>query len=326
MTTHQDDVHAAILIAYERGDLIRDIAQTYSCKPHFVDSLARKAGLPLRDRRVTNTKSAPKRRKLSDDDVAQCVALYHTGISTEKLASRYGVNPSTICTNLKRNGVNIDQYRSRRMNIPVNVELCRKYYDAGMSLREIARELGVCWSVVADRLKEAHVILRPKNEKIPVPDDLIVSLYKNGQTIEQISIALNFSVWCVNKCLWDNNVETRKPDHPSRVERSRKTMSDRIARHGCVRVGKNEHILVALLREVYGEVHTQYRIIQGGHHFDAFAGGILWELDENGHRHSRQKELDIRYDQQALEAGFEVRRIWETDLFETGLSVWHNYQ
>jgi threonyl-tRNA synthetase len=125
---------------------------------------------------------------------------------------------------------------------------------------------------------------------------------------------------------WDNNnIKPRQPSDELRKIRSRENISKMIEKYG-VRIGKHEHILFELLSEEYKDAIPQYRIVQNGHHYDFYSGNILWELDEPKHNSHKQKTLDMKYDLQAKELGYEVRRIWLKDIHKTGLTIWHNYQ
>lgn len=102
-------------------------------------------------------------------------------------------------------------------------------------------------------------------------------------------------------------------------------MGERMEKLGNIRVGKYEPGFCRLLSDKFGDVVPQHKIEKGGHHFDAYAGGILWELDEREHMTSSQRKAnDVRYDLRAKELGYEVRHVWEWDFLECGVDKWHH--
>jgi transposase-like protein len=307
-----------IRTAFHNGRPVKDIAEFLGRQPSFVRRRIRELGL-FRPRGTA-------KRKVTPEVIEACIAAYGAGASTADLAAKYGVDPSTIVANMKSAGFSPEPYAARRRRVLLDVDALVCAYRNGQGMQRIASTFGTSLAIVRARLIAAGVPLRQKNQRITVPYDDIIARYSAGATIAQISASTGISDWCVNRCLWDHGVVTRKPDHPDRVDVARRLMADRVNRHGCVRVGRLEPVLLALLQEEFEEVVPQYRIESGGHHFDAFAGGILWELDEQRHQRPSQRNLDVRYDQRAAQLGFEVRRIWEWDLTEFGLAKWHNHQ
>jgi hypothetical protein len=265
--------------------------------------------------------------RLTDDQVRSiCETYLAGGTPTVLIAEQYGVSAGAIEKRLKKAGIRTDPYLVRRQRINVDPKQITRLYDEGHSLQSIADHFGVTRKIVSNRLRAEGISLRPKNEFIPIDDVLVAGLYESGLTIAEISASTGFSKWCVNKSLNRQNVSMRDNNHPERKRRSSELMSDRMERYGCIRTGNHEHLLLELLQQQYQDVQPQYRLRKGGHHYDAYAGGILWELDEPRHQWTRQKILDERYDKEAATVGIEVRRIWEKDIRITGLTVWHNYQ
>lgn len=312
-----------IITRYLQGDLISDIVRDEGCQRTTINRIARKHNLPTRDKALVNQRSAPKRKKLTDSDIATAIALYSEGLSTVNIADRFGVADTTITAYLRDNGIPIDQYGTRMKKLPIDVNKCVELYTNGVGLCDIAASFGVSQSAIASRLKRSGVVLRPKNSKIVVDNAEIRELYEQGLSIAEISSALGFSDWVVNRAVLESGVEVRRAGHPSRTENSRLLMAERLAKLGGVRIGRHEELLLRLLKERYGDVVHQYQIHPGGHRYDAFSGGYIWELDEDHHRLRRQKWRDQKYDEQAREMGLEVRRIWEEDLLVYGLERWY---
>jgi predicted transcriptional regulator len=199
-------------------------------------------------------------------------------------------------------------------------EIVRKY-NLGIDGNTLGREYGVHGMTIRNRLKEMGV-LRSRRPNYCI--ETAKKLYEEGQTLLQVAKKLGVTEWAVNRDLKNLGVEMRDNRHPVRRELSRRMMAERIEKMGSIRVGKHEPAFCHMLEEKYGKVVPQYKIEKGGHHFDAYSNGILWELDEKEHQtHQDRISKNKRYDTRAKELGYEVRHVWEWDFFESGVERWH---
>ena len=197
-----------------------------------------------------------------------------------------------------------------------------KRYISGETFSSLARHYGTNKETIKRRLIRLGV---PVRSRWPDYDlDIAKSLYEEGNTLLQVAKRLGVTEWRVNMDLKSQGVVMRDNQHPIRREQSRRMMAERIEKMGSIRVGKYEGKFCQLLTEKYGNTIPQYQIERGGHHFDAFAGGILWELDEKEHKtHQDRIAKDKRYDTRAKELGYEVRHVWEWDCLSGNIDKWH---
>lgn len=200
-------------------------------------------------------------------------------------------------------------------------EIVRKY-NLGIDGNTLGRECGVHGMTIRNRLKEMGV-LRSRRPNYCI--ETAKKLYEEGQTLLQVAKKLGVTEWAVNRDLKNLGVDMRDNYHPVRRELSRRMMSERMETLGYIRMGKHEPKFREVLEKIYNTTEVQYRIERGGHHFDVYAGGILWELDEKEHQtHQDRIAKDIRYDTRAKELGYEVRHVWEWDFFESDVEKWHS--
>jgi predicted DNA-binding protein YlxM (UPF0122 family) len=270
-----------------------------------------------------------RRRKISKNQEKEIIDKYSEGISTEVICIDYNVCSSTIVDVLRRNSIIIDQYKTRTSKLSLDVPLISEMYMNNISLENIAKQFNVSTSIIRNRLKSNNVKIRDKNSKIIIEDNIknkIIELYENHNSMSQISKITNYSTWIIGNILKENNINIRTKDDEFRKEISRKNMTNRFAKYKSIRIGYNEEYFIQKLKLIYKEVIPQYQIEISGHHFDVYAGNILWEYDEEHHRWKRQIEKDIRYDKKAKELGYEVRRITDKNFKIYGLDIWHNYQ
>ncbi|WP_158090734.1 helix-turn-helix domain-containing protein [Mycobacterium saskatchewanense] len=96
-------------------------------------------------------------RRLTPDELDQVLELYRLGLSTYKLASRFGTDRHTITGHLRRGGV---QLRSRQKLTPQLVEEAAQLYDDGQSLATIGKQFGVSSTTIGAALRKTGVRLR----------------------------------------------------------------------------------------------------------------------------------------------------------------------
>lgn len=204
-------------------------------------------------------------------------------------------------------------------NLPMD-EIIQKY-NLGIDGNTLGREYGVHGMTIRNRLKKLG-ILRSRQPKYCL--NTARSFYEQGMTLAQVAEKMNVTEWAVNRDLKKIGVKMRDNYHPLRQEQSRRLMAERMEKLGYIRMGKHEPKFLETLRQIDSTAKPQYTIEKGGHHFDVFANGILWELDEKEHQtHTYRREKDIKYDTRAKELGYEVRHVWEWDFFESGIDKWH---
>ena len=190
-------------------------------------------------------------------------------------------------------------------------------------MKHLSRKYDVNKETIKSHLIRAGVSIRPRSKLFCLKS--AIQLYSTGLNCEQIAKMMGVTEWAINTGLKRSGVCMRDNRHPDRREKSRRMMSERMETLGCIRMGKLEPMFFSALVDMFGQGYKQHTIEPGGHHFDVYAGGVLWELDELEHKTSTaRKEKDIKYDLRARELGYEVRHVWEWDFLETGISHWHH--
>lgn len=203
------------------------------------------------------------------------------------------------------------------------MEEISKRYLSGETCSSLSRHYGTNKKTITDHLKRYGIAIRPRSRTFCMEE--AKRLYSTGHTCEQIAKILKVTEWAINHGLKKDGVKMRDNYHPDRIEQSRRLMGERMENFGNIRVGKHEPNFCKILKEKFGTVSPQHKIEMGGHHFDAFAGGILWELDEKEHQTSKHRKTnDIKYDSRAKELGYEVRHVWEWDFLQSGIDKWHH--
>jgi DNA-binding CsgD family transcriptional regulator len=99
-------------------------------------------------------------RRLSAAELEQVVELYGLGLSTYKLACRFGTDRHTITGHLRRGGVSL---RSRHKLTPKLVEQAVQLYADGQSLATIGKQLGLSPTTVGKALTTAGIRLRDRH-------------------------------------------------------------------------------------------------------------------------------------------------------------------
>ena len=99
-------------------------------------------------------------RRLSPAELDQVIELYRLGLSTYKLARRFGTDRHTITGHLRRGGVTL---RSRNKLTPHLVERAIRLYTDGQSLAMIGKELGLSATTVGKAVTDAGIRLRDQH-------------------------------------------------------------------------------------------------------------------------------------------------------------------
>jgi DNA-binding CsgD family transcriptional regulator len=103
----------------------------------------------------------PAAARLSSTEVAELLKAYESGASTYELAARFRIRRETVTMHLKRAGLEVrpgpqvalDEAGERRVAI---------LYRDGLSMRSIARQMGISDNTVLKALRAQSVPSRPR--------------------------------------------------------------------------------------------------------------------------------------------------------------------
>lgn len=288
---------------YEQGATVDTVSERYGVSDVTARRCLVEMGVVIRPR--PNPKFLPKipRKQV---DLASLVSAYMSGKTLEELKILFGIGRATISQRLAEQGIVL---RGRGTGKIVKTSDLISSYLKGETIRSIASRAGLSVSTVRIRIQPS--ILAPKK---CVDLNSAEESYLEGQALAQIAKVQGVTVWAVTRVLKQAGVKMRDNYHPDRREQSRRMMADRMTKLGWIRMGKYEPAFCAALEAVYGKTIPQYQIEKSGHRFDAYAGGVLWELDEKEHKTDKERrERDLRYDARAKELGYVVKRVWEWD-------------
>lgn len=95
--------------------------------------------------------------RLSTEVIAQLVVDYQAGVSSPELQKRYGLSKGTVLRLLNEAGV---EMRRRGLSAEQLGEVVR-LYESGMTIREVARDLGVPKTTVQNALERTRTVKRP---------------------------------------------------------------------------------------------------------------------------------------------------------------------
>jgi len=98
-------------------------------------------------------------KHLSGEEVAQIIVDYQNGKSASKLAGEYGCDRHTICTQLKKHGVEVSRSKIRSEK---DVRQIIALYEANHFIEEIAGQYGVSESSINRLLHENGVRIRSR--------------------------------------------------------------------------------------------------------------------------------------------------------------------
>jgi transcriptional regulator of aromatic amino acid metabolism len=98
------------------------------------------------------------KRFLSDRDIADMIARYEGGESTQQIGSLYGISKTRVATVLREQGITI-----RRQGLSDDrVREAAEFYLGGKSVAWIAAHLDVSHTTVAVALRRHGIQLRPR--------------------------------------------------------------------------------------------------------------------------------------------------------------------
>lgn len=144
----------AFVEAYERGELIADIAVRLDVHRTTLDMLVRRLGLTQED---------PRQVPASVRD--EIVQLYRAGVSLAGIGSRFGFSANKVQRLLVAMGEPVRRRGPRMKGSPLTDEQIRAAtadYEQGSSIASIAQRFGVSYPTLRKALMEAGVELRSR--------------------------------------------------------------------------------------------------------------------------------------------------------------------
>jgi transcriptional regulator of aromatic amino acid metabolism len=98
------------------------------------------------------------KRFLTDQDIADIMARYQAGETTQQVGTRYGISKTKVATVLREQGITIRRQGLTDEQVSEAVEL----YARGESLAWLGAHLGVSHTTIATELRQQGVQLRPR--------------------------------------------------------------------------------------------------------------------------------------------------------------------
>lgn len=98
------------------------------------------------------------RRRLTDEQVAELVELYRSGVGTPALSEQFGISKPSVLELLHDHGVRMRRQSLTKTQRALAVQL----YEEGVAIKPIAAELGSSFGAVHRVLKVEGVTLRPR--------------------------------------------------------------------------------------------------------------------------------------------------------------------
>jgi DNA-binding CsgD family transcriptional regulator len=174
----KDGVKQAVAM-YESGKSLSEIAAELDFSVSTIHSALKNAGTAMRPTGSEQT--------LGANTVDAIVADYKDGLSTVKLAEKFGIHASTVALYLERAGVD------RRQPGPeaARVAEAKALYEGGLSLEEVGDQMGTTDTAIYNWLKGDGVQLRPPAGYSQDVKDEALRLYGEGMTTTEIARRLD---------------------------------------------------------------------------------------------------------------------------------------
>lgn len=140
---------------------------------------------------------------------AKWAELYEEGNSIESIAKTYKKSSATIHKWLKRSDVEIrhtKQVSGTWRDVPV--EKAKELYSTGISISEVARQLGFNKSLVGYALKKNGVKTGRRNNVFT--DNEVATLYEKGHSLEQIAQMYDVGISKIRTAISYTDVEIRE--------------------------------------------------------------------------------------------------------------------
>lgn len=136
-------------------------------------------------------------RNCTAEDVGALIELdYINGMSYGKLSEKYGITRYRLKKYLIAAGLELRRSAER---IKLDEKQIVQLYQAGATVKDIARRLGVGCTTVADRLKEQGVILRGNKKVVDVA--AVVRRYNHHIPMLRIAEETGYSYEAVRRCV-----------------------------------------------------------------------------------------------------------------------------
>ena len=138
-----------IIEMYEANVEIAAIARVYGVRWENIRDILISYGAYKKKRT-----DIPERKLFTPLEMEDIIKMYKSGVSIEKIATKYGVGWSTIKNKLMKHGV-YDTSKSSSAVIqftPFQMKTILRMYRLGMSMEKIAEKYGVSWQTIRDRL------------------------------------------------------------------------------------------------------------------------------------------------------------------------------
>jgi transposase-like protein len=136
------------------------------------------------------------------------VELYSQGYSVEKIAKQFNKSTTVVYSWLKKKNVKLrytKQVEGTWKDVPI--EKARALYESGITVADIAREVGFHEGLVRYALRKNGVGLRRRNN--PFTDEEAIRLYEQGNSMETIAEMFGVKRTKVRTALLINNTGIR---------------------------------------------------------------------------------------------------------------------
>jgi biotin operon repressor len=98
-------------------------------------------------------------KRLSDDEMVQIIAEYNNGMSTYRLAEKFGCNRQAISHNLKKHGVSVTNSSAYKK---LDIERVISLYENMVDSAQIAKEFDVSPQVIIKCLHDHNIKIRTR--------------------------------------------------------------------------------------------------------------------------------------------------------------------
>lgn len=98
-------------------------------------------------------------KKLTEEETAQAIAEYSSGMTTYELADKYGCNRQTISAVLKRNGVTVTKCKALKK---IDAEEVIALYEDLITTEKIAQKFGVSPQTIIKCLHSHNIKIRTR--------------------------------------------------------------------------------------------------------------------------------------------------------------------
>lgn len=188
--------------------------------------------------------------KLSKEQFEEMLARYQREETTAAaLAEEYGITSQSLLKSLRRRGIRVRDARSAKRVGPAERLRMVELYEGGASTREIAAALSRANQTVCNCLRREGIELRSRAETrlgrvSDTKRNAIETLYKSGQSLEEVAEALDLTVQIVRAELQRRDVERRSVGRKTRFADDAETAAQ-------IFKGYANGCSVSLLAEVY---------------------------------------------------------------------------